>query len=140
MERPALPDPPPGVDYRACLEDGHGGEVGLSLEVRAMRPEDLAASVDEILRSLCAHAALVGAVFEARVARLAEPAFPDPAVIGGLARHLSSSGLGVSFGPARTPAPRGAAVCLGAGGPATERRLQRILDEHPAWRPVRVWP
>lgn len=138
VARPALPDPPPGVCYHARLEDGDDGEARLSCEVRATRPEDLAASVDEILRALSAHAALAGAVFEARVARLVDPVIPDPAIVGELARHLVSSGLGVSFGPSLSALPDGADVCVGAGGLGAERRLQRVLDEHPAWRPVRA--
>ncbi len=131
---PVLPDPLPGVGYQPLLENGSGEELMLSFEVRATRSEDLAASVDEILRALSAHAGLVGAVFEARAVRLARPVVPDAFVVGALARHLSSSGVGVSFGTTQTAAPDGAAVCVGVSG--GERRIERFLQEHPAWQLV----
>ena len=131
---PALPDPLPGVGYHPLLEDGSGEELVLSVEVRATRPGDLAASLDELLRALSAHAGLVGAVFEARAVRLAHPVVPNAFVVGALARHLSSSGVGISFGPTQTAAPDDAAVCVGVSG--GERRIERVLQEHSAWQPV----
>ena len=131
---PVLPDPRPNAGYHALRKRRNGEELTLTCGVRATRSEDLAASVDDLLRALSAHAALAGAVFEARVLRIADLLVPEAAVVGELARHLSSSGLGVSFGPSPVPAPDGAMVCLGASG--DERRIERILREHPAWQPV----
>lgn len=132
--RPVLPDPCPNASYHALRKRRSGEELKLTCEVRATRSEDLAASVDDLLRALSAHAALVGAIFEARVLRIADPLVADAAAVGELARHLLASGLGVSFGPSPVPAPDGAVVCLGASG--DERRIERILREHPAWQPV----
>jgi hypothetical protein len=132
---PDLPDPGPNVVVCDPLhEEGSAEERRLSCEVRSVRPGDLAAATDELLRALSAHAALAGAVFEARVVRLAEPLVPDALLVGELARDLSSSGIGVSFGPSSVPAPYGAAICVGASG--RERRIERFLREHPAWQPI----
>ena len=131
---PILPDPGPDVRLHALREDGDGEAHHLSCEVRAVRPGDLAAAVDGLLRALSAHAALVQAVLETRVVRLREPLLPDAVLVGRLARDLRrSSGLGVSFGPSWHPAPD-AAVCVGARG--REREIEHFLREHPAWQPV----
>lgn len=99
-----------------------------------MRPGDLAAAVDGLLRALSTHAALSQAVLEARVVRLREPLVPDAVLLGTLARDLSRiSGLGVSFGPSWHPAPE-ASVCVGAFG--LEREIEHLLREHPAWQLV----
>lgn len=134
MPPPVLPDPGPNVTYHPLSEGGSGEGRGLSCEVRATRSDDLAASVDELLRALAAHAALIGAVFEARAVRLSEPLVPGVLLVGEMARHLSSSGLAVCFGPSSSPAPDGAEICIGASG--REREIERFLLEHPAWHPV----
>ena len=135
LPAPILPDPGPGVRYRAIREDRDGGaQLRLSCEVRAVRPADLAAAVDGLLRALSAHAGLVEAVLETRLVRLRERVVPDALLVGRLARALRSSGLRVSFGPSWEPAPAEAAVCVGARG--REREIELLLREHPAWQPV----
>ena len=131
---PPLPDPGPSARYHALRHEADGEERGIFCEVRATRPADLALAVDGLLRALSAYAALAGAVFEARAVRLSEPLVSDALIVGRLARHFSSCGLGVSFGRSPAPAPEGAAVCVGASG--RERQISRFLREHPAWHPI----
>jgi hypothetical protein len=134
MPLPVLPDPDPNVVRDLRHEEGGAEERRFSYELRALRPGDLATATDELLRALSAHAALAGAVFEARVVRLAETLVPGALLVGELARDLSSSGIRVSFGPSSVPAPYGAAICVGVSG--RERQVKRFLREHPAWQPI----
>ncbi|QIN78893.1 hypothetical protein GBA65_10585 [Rubrobacter marinus] len=133
LPSPSLPDCGPRARRYGLREDGGGGTYELACEVRALRGAELAEAVDELLRAVSAHAALVGAVLETRVVRLGEPLVPDPLVLGRLARYLRSSGLGVSFGPSWTPAPQ-AEAWVGAGG--RRREIEHLLREHPSWQPV----
>ena len=133
LSPPTLPGPPPAALYYAIREEGDGGTWRLSLEIRATRAAGLAAAVDGLLRAASAHAALSGAVLETRVVRLCEPVVPHALLVGRLARALGSSGVGVSFGPSRGPAP-GAEVCVGVRG--REIEIKRFLLESPAWQPI----
>lgn len=131
---PILPNPAPGVLYHGLREHGLGAERRLSLEVRSIRPTELAAAVDELLRAVSAHAALTGAVLETRIVRLREPLVPDALLLGSLARDLrGSSSFTVSFGPSWTPAPE-AAVCVGTAG--RQREIEHLLRGRPTWQPV----
>ena len=130
---PTLPDPPAGVLHHAIRAEGDGGTWRVSCEIRATRASDLAATVDGLLRSASAHAALSSAVLETRVVRLGEPVVPHALLVGGLARALRSSGIAVSFGPSWEPA-QGAEICVGVRG--RELEIERFLRESPAWQPV----
>ncbi len=94
-----------------------------------MEASELASTLEAVLRSLTAVAALTEAVLEVGAVRTVAPRVSAAPAVEELARELWAAGFGVRFGPSWTPAPE-ADVSVGVGGDAC---LQDFLRSHPAW-------
>ncbi len=94
-----------------------------------MGATELGSTLEVVLRTLTAVAALTEAVLEVGAVRTVAPRVSSASALEELARDIWAAGFGVRFGPLWTPAPA-ADVCVGVGGGAG---LHEFLRSHPAW-------
>lgn len=99
-------------------------------EIRAFTEPDLSRTLEAVLRSISATAAVSEAVLEARAFRSSSPKLTRVSVLETLARDLRGAGFPVEFGRSWSPAPD-AEVAVGIDG-AGEALLD-FLDRHPSW-------
>jgi hypothetical protein len=135
-----LGEPPSGARFYSLVQNDHleSATREISCEIRALYPEELTGTLDAVLRSVTAHAALVEAVLETRTVRLADPSEVHPRLAEALARQLSDFGLCVSSGPSWVPAP---AADISVGTRGFGEVLERFLRSHPDWlAQVDRWP
>ncbi len=138
---PILDKPSPDARFYSLVQTDNleSATREVSCEIRALHPAALTGTLDAVLRSVTAHAALSEAVLETRAVRLAEPSEAHPMLAEALARQVSDFGLRVSSGPSWVPAP-GADISVGSRG--LGEVLQRFLQTHSDWWRMRLdrWP
>jgi hypothetical protein len=115
--------------YITEMEGPEASTRFLAGEIRAMEASELGSTLEVVLRSVTAVAALTEAVLEVGAVRTVAPRVSSAPALEELARDIWAAGFGVRFGPSWTPAPT-ADVCVGVGG---DGGLQDFLRSHPAW-------
>lgn len=128
-----MPDTPDLLGARPDFvfsEDRENAARTLRAGITGLTSADIAAALEDALRSIAAYAALTEAVLEARAIHGPPPRAVPEELLGSLARDLHGAGFTVGFAPSLTPTP-GVGVPLGMRG--AEKELRAFVDAHSEW-------
>lgn len=110
--------------------EGTDGVLGIEGEFLFLDEEELGLALDRALRELSGRAALLDAVFEARVMREAHPVSAPAVLISALERELAEAGFEVERDVLWRPAPEAEEAEAWVGG---GEELSEYLEGTPSW-------
>lgn len=110
--------------------DEEAETVTIRGEIRAFSDVDVRQTVESVLREISAASALIEAILEMRVLRIAKPAVIHPDVLEMLAHDLRGGGFPIRFGRSWSSV-RDVTAAVGIHG--AERDLTAFFRGHHAW-------